>query len=440
MFYSFDKDYLVSLGFSETKAVDLCKKGTHRVVDNFLKNNPNDFYGAILKLLDYINSKNVYSIERYIKKGFSEEEALEKVRILKSKTSGSLENFIKRHGEVNGYEKYKEFCKKSAHTEATFMKKYGDDWEVKWNEYRRSKESRSDLYFKNKYGVDWETKKDEVITSWKNKLSLDGFKKKFGESVGEQKYADVQKRKASTLENMIAKHGEEKGTNLYNRVMQSRYRQNTVERYLEQYGDEEGYLLYIEKCKRCATSLENMINKYGLQLGSEAYESLRKKQKGRFTVDWFIEKYGEEAGRTAYFEKYKKLKGSLNRISKSSIKFFDKLNISIGGKLVYGEVVFEKCLVRDNGRLFFYDAVDEENKIIFEWNGSAFHYHESFDDNWKSAFGKTKDESIAHEKEKKEVAELNGYRYCVIWDFECDSECKTFCKIEEIKKGFYEKS
>lgn len=440
LFYTFDEEYLVSTGFSKKKAKELCLKGKHLVVERFLKKHPNDFEGAIKNLLAYVKSKNVYDTQRYIDMGFSENEAVDKVNRLKAATSVSLDNFIKKHGEDVGKQKYLEFCKKSAHTEETFRLKHGENWKEAWENYKKSKESRSVAYFKNKYGDSWQSEREAFINKWSSKLSLEGFKEKHGDDIGEQKYQEVQKKKAITLESLILKHGGDKGTELYNSVMASRKYQNTLERYVELYGEEVGLLAYEDRCAMCAISLDNLINKYGVEKGTNAFTTWRSKMKGRYTIDWFVAKYGEDAGKPLYFEKYKNLRGSLNRVSKSSIKFFGMLKDSLGLSISYGEPDLEKPLVRSNGRLFFYDAVDESNKVIFEWNGSSFHYHESFGENWKSVFGKTKNESLLHDSEKMQLAIDNGYRYCVIWDFECNTAEKSKMKIESIKKGFYEKS
>lgn len=55
--------------------------------------------------------------------GCTESEAIEKIKELKNKTSGTLENFIKRHGQEEGLRRFEIFKTKSMSSEDNFIKK-----------------------------------------------------------------------------------------------------------------------------------------------------------------------------------------------------------------------------------------------------------------------------------------------------------------------------
>ena len=84
-----------------------------------------------------------YDIKYWKDKGFSQEEAIEKINIYKSNKATTLVNFIKKYGEKLGNEKYSEYTEKSKHTEEKYREKYGEDYIEKWKEYKKSKDSTS---------------------------------------------------------------------------------------------------------------------------------------------------------------------------------------------------------------------------------------------------------------------------------------------------------
>ena len=69
--------------------------------------------------------------------------------------------------------------------------------------------------------------------------------------------------------------------------------------------------------------------------------------------------------------------------------------------------------------------------MIIEYNGSAYHYHESFGVDWTPIFG-NKEESIRFDKQKNEFARLSGYNVILVWDFEVNSKNRLHNKIKEL--------
>jgi len=103
-----------------------------------------------------------YKIDYWVKKGYTHDESILKVKEYKTKKSTSLKGFIKRHGKKLGSEKFKEFQETSKHTYDKFIDKYGEEiGEKKWLSYTQSKDSTS---------YKWALKKCNGNVSEANKL------------------------------------------------------------------------------------------------------------------------------------------------------------------------------------------------------------------------------------------------------------------------------
>lgn len=101
-----------------------------------------------LKLRDFsINSSKKintpYRIEYWLSKGFNELEAANKILEYKKNKATSLDGFIKRHGFVEGLNKFQEFQKTSKHTWVKYMELYGELGDEKWLEYVNKKKYNS---------------------------------------------------------------------------------------------------------------------------------------------------------------------------------------------------------------------------------------------------------------------------------------------------------
>lgn len=82
----------------------------------------------------------------YISKrdNISIDEAKENIDKFKKNKATSLENFVKKHGAVDGYEMFKKFQETSKHTEAKYIKQYGEiEGSNKWKEYIKVKTNTS---------------------------------------------------------------------------------------------------------------------------------------------------------------------------------------------------------------------------------------------------------------------------------------------------------
>ena len=144
--------------------------------------------------------RNYYKVEHWVEKhGFTIEEAERRIIQLKEATKITLENLIKKYGEVEGTVRYNNFVEKSKHTKEKFIEKYGEvDGSIKWAEYCTKKDSNSEKFFKDKYKENWEEKMSERRKS--TLIDLDRYKNKYGDELGIMKYNELlEKRKFKTF-------------------------------------------------------------------------------------------------------------------------------------------------------------------------------------------------------------------------------------------------
>ena len=109
-------------------------------------------------------------------------------------------------------------AKKTAITLENFIKKYGEiEGEIKWNSYKEKQAKSNSLeYKKEKYGWTADT------------------------------FSTFNKSRAVTLENMIAKHGEIKGIELWNQYCDRQRYTKTKEYLISKYGEPLGLQKYLE--------------------------------------------------------------------------------------------------------------------------------------------------------------------------------------------------
>lgn len=351
---------------------------------------------------------NPYNIQDVMTKyGLTQDQAISKIEDLKNKTKGSLSRFIEKYGEIEGLNKYNEFCKKSANTKEKFQERYGEEWETKWLSYRKSKSSG----------------KESLI-------------KKYGEEIGTKKFEEAQAKRKRGLsrENQIEKHGEEG----FKRICESK--KVSIDVFILKYGEEEGHKKYAELCRKKAkpSTLIGLIDIYGNEVGRTMYKN--RSMLVSPIYNFLRKKYGEEEARVIY-ESYKLKRDivkdydvKLDNINKAkslrfknrskgptsseSIKFFQAIESHIGRKLSYGSKRSELRLLDTKlGKIYYYDCFDELSKTVVEFHGVAFHPKPG-DTDWENPFGRSYTEAVEHDRRKKIIAEDNGYKYLCIYSDE----------------------
>lgn len=127
--------------------------------------------------------------------------------------------------------------------------------------------------------------------------------------VPDEDFVELSKaRQSITKEKMVKKYGEEEGNRRWNEYCSKQAKSNTFEYKQEKYGmtREE----FDEYNQSRAVTLENMVSKYGQELGLQKYNEYVEKQSHSVTEEYFVEKYGPELGA----EKYKNFNDKRTKI------------------------------------------------------------------------------------------------------------------------------
>lgn len=122
---------------------------------------------------------------------------------------------------------------------------------------------------------------------------------------------------------------------------QSKQFKNSLEEFIERYGEEKGTFKYNERLRlisknsaknKFPCTLENFQKKYGEEIGKIKYKERCDKISYTSTKDFFIEKYGQEIGEVKWKNKFK----GNSRISKGSKLIGDILkNLNIEYEIEY---------------------------------------------------------------------------------------------------------
>ena len=352
-----------------------------------------------------------------IKLGITIEESNNIVKERKSKTSGTLDNFIKRHGEEIGKQKYFEFCQKSSHTKKKYIEKYGEiEGDKKWNSYIKTKGLNKDEYLKKYGGVE-----GEIL--WENLNK----KKSYGSSKSgiQDKY----------------------GKDYYDSMIRSRNYKNSLLYYIEKYGENDGknrWENYTKKKDSC--SFNAILKKYdgNFLLAEAAYKNNIMKISPIYSK--LKELYGEEVA----VEKYKSkvnfnltlpihttkphLKSKNGCVSKSSNLFFEDLKKETGKNLIFGNKKTELKLFNEEFlEFYYYDCFDESSNTIIEFNGVTFHPKENQLDFVNVGNKKQYEESFTKDQRKINFAKSLGYNVYVVWSDEIHRKHERLNKLIYLK-------
>lgn len=139
-----------------------------RRVESFLIRSKQDF--SYLKNFCYydnyldtlVNKKGItYHKEYWMSLGYNEAEAVEQIHHWKKDKATSLEQFIRRHGEVQGTLAFNDWLTKCKITSDKFTTKYGREEGLnRWKAYLRTKDSNSFDWALKKAGGDYEKAKE----------------------------------------------------------------------------------------------------------------------------------------------------------------------------------------------------------------------------------------------------------------------------------------
>lgn len=265
--------------------------------------------------------------------------------------------------------------KQKAITKEKCIYLYGNHYgNLKWNEYiERQAYTNSYEYKKKKYGM---TKED---------------------------FDDFNKSRAVTLENLMNKHGIEKGTSMWNEYIErQRYAGNTIEYFVEKYGKEKGELEYKRVCSEKAITYDNMMRIYN-------------------NHDIAVKKVESNHSRVKY-----RSKSADNCINSIVERYLNEEERNLG---YFEYTVYSK----KNNRVYKYDYVNTKLKLCIEFNGDDWHGNPLFykeNDIPIKFVGKSAKELWECDKIKKEVIllERNVLYYYTIWEHDYHNNFESIMK------------
>ena len=291
--------------------------------------------------------------------------------------------------------------------------------------------------------------------STKGKKQIDILIEKYGEIIGTKKYNTMVKNKTQTEERFIELYGESEGKRRWKSRNKKCKLNSSLQGYINRYGKDQGKIEYLKCGKKMseAQTLDAKIQKHGKEKGTKIFnETIRKKAQ---TLDRFIEIYGDEDG-LRKFENYKskQFKKNASNVSKESLNFFKPIldfilenadydiisNTYIGSKNNQEYFLIDKEL----NKTYFYDLTIEPLKLIFEYNGVAFHPNKNKLNEeewlkWKTPFSNiSADEKFKYDQRKLDIARKNGFDIIEIWSDDnlesIQNKCKTIIetKMNEI--------
>ena len=238
--------------------------------------------------------------------------------------------------------------------------------------------------------------------------------------------ADLAKRTGVTKANMIAKYGEEEGTQRWNEYKAKQAESNSLEYKRKKHRWTEEQFNKFNKSR--AVTLESMINKHGETDGLRRWNEYKARQAYTNTLTYFVEKYGEMGE-----DKYKEL----NRAKGHSIETIMKRNnCSIDDALAISQAMHTNrhsisaleesfCLRLEemlktsldfscrtkqyciwsstNNRPYFYDVV--HNNRAIEFNGDYWHSNPAiYEENYYNRCTDT----IARDKWMQDTAKIDA--------------------------------
>jgi len=308
-------------------------------------------------------------------------------------------------------------------------------------------------------GSDWLQRIDE-LKSLKNTITERRYQILFGEEKGTEEWNRISSKKkhSGTIDFYIEKYGKKKGTVLWNEIADKKGESAFRESYWISKGftKEEAKEKVSEVAKKGSknanenqrltreTNYEEWAKKmpttihFWMAQGFSEEEAKQKvtERQTTFSKDICIKKYGEEEGLKRWEERQEKWLKNFDRnsvafgkASKESLKHFkpliDKLR-ELNIMYLVGEDDNNELCIKVGKKRYFYDLTIPSLKLIFEYNGEAFHPNPNWKttnpekwSNWRHPFSKeTSEERTAYETRKIQTAIAQGYEVIEIWSSE----------------------
>lgn len=384
--------------------------------------------------------------------GENSEEYKEKELLYKNFTSCNFKEFSKNYDDIETAKKDFKLKYGSMNLENIMYKNNCDE--------EQARKIRNERLEKSKITYNKKTQDEKNIINSRKGLSLENFIKKYGETLGTEKYNQLLeiRKNTGTIDYYIKKYGEEEGKKLFyeKRICNTHWRKeywikrgyseieaeniltklfedrpSFSKKYcIEKYGYKKGIMIWKERQKIWQKTLQNK--------SKDEIERINR-SKG-INLENYVKKYGIEEGTKKYNNWRENYIPNNSFSSKEASKFFIKLYRKLRKLGIIenkSEVHFavrgsqEKFIYsKNNKKLFFYDFCIPKLKIIIEYHGIAWHPKKD-DLLWTPIFdGKTRDEIYEYDKLKESVAIDSGFDYHVVWsDEQLDQKMLEFAHI-----------
>lgn len=228
-------------------------------------------------------------------------------------------------------------------------------------------------------------KEDALIESRKRTpgtLEYYMYYKNLPQLEAEEQLKQFHNTKSVTKVNMISRYGEEEGNKRWKSYCDKQAETNTFEYKKKKYGWDEQQFKEFNDSR--AVTKDNLVKRHGVEKGTEKWNVYVERQRyAGCSIDYFIEKHGKEEGTDIYnILVEKRLKGYINsrRYSKIATSFFNEIvtKFYTNTNGIWCNITSKhEYLVKINyegfTKSYFYDFYDESKGKIIEFNGDYWH-------------------------------------------------------------------
>ncbi|MFA5396911.1 MAG: hypothetical protein WC346_12960 [Methanogenium sp.] len=356
-----------------------------------------------------MKSNSPYTLEHWLNKGYSKEEA--EIEIKKRRPSNSLYWLNK------GYSKEEAEIKTKEH-QSLGIKSRVSKKEDNPIEYYKSHNTHIEYWLNKGYSK----KEAEIkLSERQNTFTKEKCIERYGQEEGLKRWSKRQEKWQNTLK---SKSPDE--------IKRINKKKNCLDKniFIERYGQEEGLKRWKKECNKRSLALPKMIERYGQEDGTKRYYS------------W---KENCIKNRKNYLFSQESLKVFIPIYDWLIERGYSETDVFIGCNEM-GEFKLFECSGKKNDKnnirkRYFYDFTIPKIHIIIEYNGCKFHPHPEMNEkdwkNWKTPYGKSADDVFSYQKNKIAIAEKSGLNVLEIWSSDSVSEnikkCKEFIIDNENK-------
>lgn len=198
----------------------------------------------------------------------------------------------------------------------------------------------------------------------------------YGFGVSDEDFNVVSKERQSvTKEKMIKKYGANEGEQRWKVYCDKQSITNSFEYKHEKYGISEKEFREYNRSR--SVTKENMINRYGEEMGNKKWNEYIDRQRYTCTIEYFINQYGEEEGKVKYDLFSQKRSEVCITIGKHSnisdelldeiVKYFKK------NKVYYAENEYQVSTI--SGHYYNLDYYDRTLNVVIEFFGDYYHFN-----------------------------------------------------------------